>query len=869
MALLEEILKWSQSELKSWQQDAIRRLFLAPKTGLTEQDFTDLYGLMLAENQLPNPSNLESAPLSAGNLPATQATVPPVVLKAMRDTKHLNRLAKGQMLTFAATGLTVIFGGNGSGKSGYARALKRACRARDQSEPVHPDASGPQALTHIPEATFDVLDEGVELALTWKHGVVPPEKLSSIAVFDAYCARVYLTAEQEAAIAPYGLSAVEDLGSKVLPRLKRLLDQARAAIDTDPAPYKNLHGDTAVGLVVASLSHKTDIPTIERLGTLNQEELDRLVELEKLLKEVDPKATANNLSGQAKRITEVSQRLDKAHAWVKDESIQRLRELVEGAAAASRAEQLAAEAFRAGETLLPGTGEPVWKALFDAARRYSDEIAYQGHMFPHTDDAVCVLCQQPLADGAQRLVRFEQFVKADAAKAAQKARTDLAVGIDKITKAVLSQEMPASLSQELEALEAGLPALVTAFEAGIEAERAAMLSAVSCGQWESLPSLQEDPRPKLRVLADRLMQQATILNNAADLTARQKLEKQHNELLVRRQLSLVLPAIIALVNRMKLHKQLERCEADLKTNRITAKSKEFATIGVNQALAVALDEEFKRLGIGHIRTKLIPRGDKSKNKYRLGLNLPATFNLEEILSEGEQRSISIGCFLAELRQFSYKGAIVFDDPVSSLDHWRRQYVARRLAEEARDRQVIVFTHETVFLALLEDAAEMAQVGLHTQSLEWQGGNPGVVVPGLPWDHQPYTQRIDALERTQRKLEKTWPAYPNAEETELIRLQYSLLRSTIERVIQDLILGGVIRRHHEYVKAGDLRRVVGFPLSEQQEYDRLISRCNQITEAHDPSSAQNLPPPTAAELGADLAALKVIIEITRLRQAKKF
>lgn len=865
MSLLDEILKWSQRELKHWQQDAVRRLFLAPKTGLSEQDWCDLYGLLLAAHQLPNPNNLVPLPLSAANIPANQTTVPPVVLKTMRDTKYLNRLAKGQILTFAATGLTVIFGGNGSGKSGYTRALKRACRARDLVEPVHPDASDPLAQTHIPEATFDVLDQGIDLALTWKRGIEPPEKLSTIAVFDSHCARVYLTAEQEAAIAPYGLSVVEDLGSKVLPRLKRQLEQERAAIDIDHSPYKGLHGDTAVGRMIANLSHKTDVAAVESLGTLNQAELDRLAELEKLLKEADPKAAATNLSGQSTRVTEVVQRLDKAHAWVKEESIQRLRELVEGAATASRAEQLAAEAFRAGETLLPGTGEPVWKALFDAARRYSEEVAYTEHAFPHTDNAVCVLCQQPLADGAQRLARFEQFIKADATTAAQKARNALKTGIGKITDAVLSQEMQASLSQELETLENGLPALVTAFEAGIDAQRAAMLAAVDSGQWDLLSSLPEDPRPKLTALANRLTQQATILNNAADTIARQKLEKERDELLARQQLSVVLAAVVALVNRMKLHKQLESCEADLKTNKITAKSKEFATIGVNQALAAALDDEFKHLGIGHIKTKLIPRGDKSKNKYRLGLDLPATFNLDEILSEGEQRSISLGCFMAELRQFSHNGAIVFDDPVSSLDHWRRQYVARRLAAEARTRQVIVFTHETVFLALLEDAAEEAQVGIHSQSLEWQDGSPGVVVPGLPWDHQPYAQRIDALERTQRKLEKNWPAYPSAEETELIRRQYSLLRSTIERVIQDLILGGVIRRHHEYVKAGDLRRVVGFPLSEQQEYDRLINRCNKITEAHDPSSGQNLPPPTAAEFGVDLTALKAIIDITKSRQ----
>jgi energy-coupling factor transporter ATP-binding protein EcfA2 len=865
MALSNEILSWSQSELKPWQQDAVRRLFAAPKTGLSDQDWAELYGLLLAAHHLPNPDNLSPVPLSAANLPADQTAVPPVALKSMRDTKYLNRLAKGQTLTFAPSGLTVIFGGNGSGKSGYTRALKRACRARDQIEPVHPDASDPQAHTHVPEATFDVLDLGVDVALTWKRGEPPPEQLSTVAVFDSHCARVYLTAEQEAAIVPYGLSVVEDLGSKVLPRLKRELDHERAAIDIDRSPYAGLLSDTAVGREIANLSYKTDVATVEKLGRLSQEEVDRLEELKKLLKEADPKATATTLGGQSTRVSELSQRLDKAHAWVKEEAVERLRALAEAASTATRAEHLAAETFRAGETLLPGTGEQVWKALFDAARRYSEQVAYSEHTFPHTDEAVCVLCQQPLVDGAARLARFDEFVKADAATTAQKARNALEAGTNKISEAVLSQEMPPSLIEELETLESGSPALVMGFEAGIEARRKAMLTAVERGQWDELPALPEDPRPKLTALADHLTKQVATLNNAADADARKQLIVEHDELLARQQLSLVLAAVVALVNRMKLHKQLGDCEADLKTNRITTKSKELATLGVTQALATALDQEFKRLGISHIKTKLIPRGDKSKNKYRLGLNLPATFNLDEILSEGEQRSISLGCFLAELQQFSHHGAIVFDDPVSSLDHWRRQLVARRLAEEAQNRQVIVFTHETVFLALLEDAAEEAQVPIHAQNLEWQGGSPGVVVPGLPWDHQPYTQRIDELERTQRKLEKTLPPYPSAVEMGEIRRQYGLLRSTIERVIQDLVLQGVVRRHHEYVKAGDLRRVVGFPLSEFEEYDRLIKRCNQITEAHDPSSGQNLPPPTAAELGIDLSALKAIIDVTKSRQ----
>lgn len=54
MSLLEEILKWSQNELKPWQQDAVRRLFETPKTGLLDQDWD-------------NNTDLESAPFYAAD----------------------------------------------------------------------------------------------------------------------------------------------------------------------------------------------------------------------------------------------------------------------------------------------------------------------------------------------------------------------------------------------------------------------------------------------------------------------------------------------------------------------------------------------------------------------------------------------------------------------------------------------------------------------------------------------------------------------------------------------------------------------------------------------------------------------------------
>ena len=44
----------------------------------------------------------------------------------------------------------------------------------------------------------------------------------------------------------------------------------------------------------------------------------------------------------------------------------------------------------------------------------------------------------------------------------------------------------------------------------------------------------------------------------------------------------------------------------------------------------------------------------------------------------------------------HRSAIVFDDPVLSLDHRWRKRVAKRLVEETKNRQVIVLTHDLVF-----------------------------------------------------------------------------------------------------------------------------------------------------------------------------
>lgn len=413
MALIDEILKWSEEKLPLWQRDAARRLF-QQETGLSADDYGELYALLKAAHGLPNPLGLTPDPLKAAHLPTILHAGEKVVLQAIRDLVHVNRIAPGQKLNFAPSGMTVIYGGNGSGKSGYVRVMKRACRARDQAEKVHPDANDPAALNRIPKAIFDIEIGGTSKPVHWTLDSDSPDELAAISVFDSHCARAYLTTEQDVAYLPYGLDVVENLANKVLPELARRLNEEIAAISIDRQPLQHLVGETEVGRLVNALSEKTSSAKVKAFSTLSEIETATAKELDAALAESDPAKKANEHRLSAGRLKSLAERIEIALSWVSDAAIDKLKKITDATITANKAEKQAAEALQSGESLLPGTGEPVWKALFGAARKFSTEVAYPEHVFPHiTVDAKCPLCQQPLNDAGERLNRFEEYIQND------------------------------------------------------------------------------------------------------------------------------------------------------------------------------------------------------------------------------------------------------------------------------------------------------------------------------------------------------------------------------------------------------------------------------------------------------------------------
>lgn len=82
MALLQEILKWSES-LPAWQSDAVARL-LAKQT-LAPGDEADLFALLKSAHGIPDPQARTPKPLTADQIPAPVKNSTQVELRAMKN----------------------------------------------------------------------------------------------------------------------------------------------------------------------------------------------------------------------------------------------------------------------------------------------------------------------------------------------------------------------------------------------------------------------------------------------------------------------------------------------------------------------------------------------------------------------------------------------------------------------------------------------------------------------------------------------------------------------------------------------------------------------------------------------------------------
>lgn len=846
--IIQEILKWTKG-LAAWQSDAVARLL--SKQTLTADDIDDLYALLKVEHGIPDPKSRSPKPLTADQIPVPAEDSTQIELLAMKNMRRVNAIAENQRLPIGPSGLTVIYGDNGSGKSGYSRVLKRACRARDRIEEILPNANLANGNTGVAEADFEIAVNGVAQEVHWTDGKESPPDLSLLTIFDSRCARAYLDNEDDFSYVPYGLDVFEGL-AKVCKQLKTLIDTEYAQSAADLTAFAPLQGDTAVGKLISALSAKTSTAQIETLATLTPEEIAQHVELGKSLKEGNPKEKATQLRLRARRVATIATNATNMNALVDLSVVTKLHGLADNFRAAQAAAALAAQKFKESENLLPGTGGEAWRQLFDAARKFALESC-PDKAFPELGkDALCPLCQQPLAEGAARLLRFEVFIQQEAEKAAQARRDELASEYKPFAAHVMTLNLDDVTFSEIEALEPQLAADTRTFEKALTARQEAIKAAVVSHKWDDAITELVNPAGRLQALANKLNAEAEILDKASDEKTRALLQKQFGELDARVRLNQVKDAVKTAVSRLKHQAILKGCLSAVKTNAISLKSSELAEKVVSKELSDALNREFKLLGVGTLSVTLQSRADRGKALHKLKLELPQSRRPGDILSEGEQSAIAIGSFLAEVGLSGSKGGVVFDDPVSSLDHRRRERVAKRLAAEGAQRQVIVFTHDIYFLCILMEEAGSVGVPIATQSLTRGTEGFGIADPELPFEGKNTTKRIGALKAQHQLIAQLYKRGEEQEHRKQTVNAYLRLRMAWERAVEEVLLRKVIMRFRKGVETQRLAEVIVDDSDYAQIYAGM-TKCSNC--AHDRALICGTAVPEPEELLADIMALE--------------
>jgi len=855
------ILSWSET-WPDWQRDALRRIIESGP--LSPEALQELAAICRAEHGLLPATGIAPAavPLAAVHTPGGADGAASVSLSKLSGLQNVGRLPNDQEIVFGATpGLTVIYGENGAGKSGYARVIKKACRARGTPQDIKPDAFAAAAAGPA-KASIAFLADAAEFPFEWRDGVTSDPRLGNIFVFDSFSARFHVGEDGPACFKPRGLDVLPEL-AKACDTLGSALKkeiEATFAENTKAALGWRYSGATAVGKLINAISATTKPDTIDAAAVFTEADEKRLAEIIATLS-TDPKLKSADTTATAKRIRTFAETAKNRATSLDDTAMQSLGEAITDAETTAKAAKAAAGP-QLKDSDLSGSCNDVWRRLWDAAKEFSVSDAYPARPFPVTEpDAKCVLCQQTLQpDAIDRYNRFNKFVADETRKQADAAKAivnDLRRGVDPLR--VIGTEAT-GIKADLEREAARTFATVEAFAKAVDARIAHSQKCLKDGVWTDAPPMPTSPCTDLLTLAARLDVRATAEASTADPTKRKEAETERDELTDKKWLVEIKEEAKAQIARYAHVAKLKKCQEDCASRPVSDKAKELDKLHVTEAFCKAFASERDALGLKTLPVSLSAvRVAKGESQFAVVVDGASNANVEEIASEGEHRCIALAAFMAELSQASHESALVFDDPVSSLDHKRRDAIAARLVKEAAHRQVVVFTHDLAFVCDLERAAGDGKKEFAYRQVEWVGDRPGRILPHLSWQYKSDEQQIKEIKDLIAKSVKVKADHGESEYREAAQVIINRLRGACERLVEQTLLCGAVKRHDSQVFVSKTIGIAAVTKAHWSVVHEVWKACSNATDAHAAAFSGPKAVPTPEEFAKSLTAVEKVIE----------
>ncbi|MDZ7798367.1 MAG: hypothetical protein U5L76_01985 [Patescibacteria group bacterium] len=761
-----------------------------------------------------------------------------LVLKKIKNVEGVNILAEEQLIK-CGPNITIIYGKTGSGKTGYGRLLKKTFFSRSE-EDIIPNINVVGKHKNI-TAKFAFESEDDIYELKYPDDADKPE-FRQFAVFDNNSVKIHLDERNKFEFRPKSLEFFGKLNDAI-EKIKTKLDFDIVEKQRSKDYLGLFDGESDINNLITNISDKTKIKDLDKhlpfteidkeaIKTLEEEKI-KLLTLKKV-KEIDELDRIKGLIANLKLL------INDVNKLLNESKILEVKEAIKNYAKKHNlTKKEGLDNFKSDS--IKNIGSKEWKNFIQAADKFA-KIQYS--KYPKEDDK-CILCQQTLSEEAIDLInRYRIFIKSQAEVEEQDALKQ----IDKLKE--IYKELNLDLFNSNDILTIWLsenkPTILTELKKTINSQKKLVKSITADLKTKSYSAKKElkIDVTDLDIIVTELKSRIKKLENKEPKKEIKEINKKIDYLKHKEKLSQHEPSIKKYINKLKWAKAAERKKSKLSSikSKSTKEEKRLSVIYFSGAYIKSFKKECKRLrGNFGVEIKYTGSSGTSFRELKIKKYCPSG-----ILSEGEQKVISLADFISEIRLSGVNKGIIFDDPVTSLDDERKENIAKRLAAESKERQVIIFTHDLVFLhALISGCADEA-VKRSCHWIEQLDGEAGKI----SIDCSP------ALEKKYKKPTKAQIYYKkaknsNPQDREVdIKNGFTSLRTSYEALVIFELFGGVVERFSDRIKMGNLEKVI-FNVKIRDKILDSFAKCCRFMEGHLHSDKYSYKKPTLEDLNNEI------------------
>lgn len=810
---------------------------------LSEEIISQAYSLFIENNDLNKGLNNSKSEIKLPQInKAISGSNNMLTLLSLKNVTGVNALIPEQEIPFSEN-LTIIFGANGSGKSGYTRLLKQVFFSRDK-EIIIPDINKQNPPNISAEFTFKEADNIYNRQYPQD---ISCNEFSRYAVFDDKASIVYLSNRNSFEFRPRGLeffSTMANAYKEIERRLHADIENNKLSID-----YTTLFdGDSSIKKGIENISTGTNIEDLKKHLPFSNEDETQLTMLEKKrvsISSINYENQIRELEQKKQAILKTLSVIDNNNKGFKIYLVKLHEEIKKYLATESAIQKEGISTFKTDK--IQAIGNKEWKAFILAANKFA---ITQEDPYP-SKNSNCLLCHQELSSEAKYLIeKYWLYVNSTLEQDLQNSKENLNKWLDyynKFTYNILDEDSIAT--QYLSNLyPTEFPQLLNSIKEQKE-ERDLIISDIKGYTIQERKEIIIDTSvlEKAQAQIESSIQQLQENSHAKEIQAieQEMLYLRHKKILEKH-----ISDIDKLIKSKIWENKAESCYGQLNTRSITDNEKRLSSKYFNDAYTELFNNECKKLkaNFGIEISHTGSRGSSYKQlKYK-------NYNPTDILSIGEQKAVSMADFFAEIKLSETNSGAIFDDPVSSLDDERKQIIAQRLVEESKERQIIVFTHDLVFVSQLIQSCQEIHNEHSCHWIENSGNTPGRI-----WSNNTpsYEKAYKTSHNAKEYYNNAKKASPQLREQE-IKNGFAALRTSYEALVVFDLFSGVVQRFTERVSIESLSNVF---FSEELKKNILdsFSLCCRYMEGHSHSDKYAYIKPTIDNLNE---------EILRFDQVKK-